>query len=61
MKCPLGMVLVRNGRAEQSEDAVAGRLRNVAAVAMDRRHHELQHRVDDRAGLLRIEIAHQLG
>ena len=60
MKCALRMVLVRDGRAEQSEDAVAGRLRNVAAVAMHRRHHQLQHRVDDRARLLGIEIAHQL-
>ena len=49
-----------DGRAEQCEDAVAGRLRNVAAVAMHRRHHKLQHRVDDRARLLGIEIAHQL-
>jgi hypothetical protein len=27
---------------------------------MHRRHHELQHRVDDRARFLGIEIAHQL-
>ena len=54
------MILVRNRRAEQREDAVAGRLRNVAAVAMHRRHHELQHRVDDRARFFGIEIAHQL-
>jgi hypothetical protein len=60
MKCALRMVLVRGGRAEQGEDSVAGRLRNVAAVAMHRRHHKLQHRVDDRARLLGIEIAHQL-
>ena len=60
MKCPLRMVLMRDRRAEQSEDAVAGRLRNVAAVAMHRLHHKLQHRVDDRARLLGIEIAHQL-
>ena len=61
MKCALRMVLVGDGRAEQCEDAVAGRLRNVAAVAMHRRHHKMQHRVDDRARLLGIEIAHQLG
>ena len=61
MKCALRMVLVRNRRAEQSENAVAGRLRDVAAVAMHRRHHKLQHRVDDRARLFGIEIAHQLG
>src|ERR1700687_4114911 len=61
MKCTLRMFLVRDGRAEQCEDAVAGRLRNVAAVAMHRRHHKLQHRIDDRARLLGIELAHQLG
>jgi hypothetical protein len=60
MKCPLGMVLVGDGRAEQSEDAVTGRLRNIAAVAMHRRHHKMQDRVDDRPRLLGIEIAHQL-
>ena len=31
MKCALRMVLVRNRRAEQRENAVARRLRNVAA------------------------------
>jgi len=36
-------------------------LRDVAAVAMHRRHHKLQHRVDDLTRLLGIEIAHQLG
>ena len=61
MKCALRMVLVRHGRAEQGEDAVAGRLRDIAAVAMHRRHHKLQHRVDDRARLLGIEVAHQFG
>ena len=61
MKCALRMVLMGHGRAEQSEDAVAGRLRNVTAIAMHRRHHKLQHRVDDRARLLGIEIAHQFG
>jgi hypothetical protein len=49
-----------HGRPEQREDAVARRLRNVTAVAMHRRHHNLQHRIDDRARLLGIEIAHQL-
>ena len=60
MQCALRMVLVRDRSAEDCEDAVAGGLCNVAAVAMHRRHHKLQHRVDDRAGLLGIEIAHQL-
>jgi hypothetical protein len=61
MQCALRMVLVRDGRAEQRENSVARGLRNVAAVAMHRLHHKLQHRVDDCARLLGIEIAHQLG
>ena len=60
VQCSLRMVLVRDGRAEQGENPVAGGLRDIAAVAMHRRHHKLQHRVDDRARLLGIEIAHQL-
>jgi hypothetical protein len=60
MKRALRMVLVRDRRAEHGENAVAGRLRYVAAVAMHRRHHKLQHRVDDRARFFGIEIAHQL-
>ena len=55
------MVLVRDRRTEQREDAVAGRLHDVAVVAMHRLDHELQRRVDDRARLLGIEIRHQLG
>jgi hypothetical protein len=54
------MVLVRDGRAEQGENPVAGRLRNITAIAMHRRYHKLQNRVDDRARFLGIEIAHQL-
>jgi hypothetical protein len=54
MKCALGMVLVRNRRPEQRENSVPRRLRDVAAVAMHRRHHKLQHRVDNRARLLGI-------
>ena len=57
----LRMVLVGHRSAEQCENAVAGRLRNISAVAMHRRHHKMQYRVDDRARLLGIEIAHQLG
>ena len=59
MKGALRMVLMSHWRAEQREDAVPGRLRNVTAVAMHRLHHKIQHRIDDRARLLGIEIAHQ--
>jgi hypothetical protein len=55
------MVFVRDGCTEQREDAVPRRLRDVTAVAMHRLHHKLQHRIDDRARLFGIEIAHQFG
>jgi hypothetical protein len=58
---PLRMVLVRDRRAEQGEDAVAGRLNDVAVVAMRCVDHQLQCRVDNRARLLRVEVLHQLG
>ena len=51
---------MRDRRAEQREDAVAGRLHDVAVVAMDRVDHQLQRRIDDRARLLGVEVLHQL-
>jgi hypothetical protein len=57
----LRMVLMGHRRAEQSEDPVAGRLDDIAAIAMDHLDHQLQRRIDNRAGLFRIEIAHQRG
>ena len=53
---PLGVILVGQRRAEQREDAVAHGLRHVAFVTMDRVHHELQRRVDDRARVFGIEV-----
>ena len=61
MERALRMVLMGDRRAEQREDAVAGRLHDIAVVAMHRVDHQLQRRVDDRARLLGIEVAHQLG
>src|SRR5712691_11605675 len=57
----LRMVLVRRRRPEQSEDAVAGRLHDVAVIALYRVHHDAQGRVDDCAGLFGIELLHQRG
>ena len=54
------MVLVRDRRAEQREDAVAGGLHDVAVVAMDRVDHQPQRRIDNRARLLGVEVLHQL-
>jgi hypothetical protein len=53
------MILVRQRRAEQGEDPVAGRLRDVAAIAMHRIHHQAQHRINDRPRLFGIETLDQ--
>ena len=55
------MVLVRDGRAEQREDAVAGRLHDVAVVAAHRVDHQLERGIDDRARFFGIEILLQFG
>ena len=55
------MVLVRDGRAEDREDAVAGALHDVAVVAADRVDHQLERGIDNRARLLGIEILLQFG
>src|SRR4029077_8210008 len=47
----LGMVLVRDRRAEQREDSVAGRLHDVPVVAAGRVDHQLERRIDDGARL----------
>jgi hypothetical protein len=60
-KATLRMVLVRQRRAEQGKDAIAGRLHDVALVAADCVDHDAQCRVDNRAGLFRVEIFHQFG
>src|SRR5215469_198993 len=54
------MVFGADGSAEQSEDAVTCRLRDVAAVALHRLHHQLESRVYDRAGPLGVEVLDQL-
>ena len=60
IECALRMVLVRDRRAEQREDAVAGGLCDVTAVAMDRVHHQLERGIDNRARLLGVEVLDQL-
>jgi len=56
----LGMVLIGDRRSEHREDAVAGGLGDVAAVALYRLHHQIQCRIDDGPGFLRVEILHEL-
>jgi hypothetical protein len=55
------MVLMCERRTKQGEDAVAGRLHDVTVVAMGGVDHQPQRRIDDRAGLFRVEVLHQLG
>src|SRR6266851_5110250 len=57
----LWMVLMCDRRAEQCKNPVARRLHNVTVVAMRRVDHQLECRIDDRARLLRIEVAHHFG
>jgi hypothetical protein len=54
------MVLVRNRRSEQRENPIAGGLHDVAAIAMDRIDHQLECWVDNRPGLFRVKVLHQL-
>jgi hypothetical protein len=55
------MVFVRDGRAEQREDAVAGRLHDVAVVTAHRVDHQLQRGIENRARFFGIEVLFQLG
>ena len=57
----LRMVLVRDRRAEQCEDAIAGALHDVAVIAPHRVDHQLERRIDNRARLFGIEVLLQLG
>ena len=59
-QCALGMVFVCDWCAEEGEDAVAGGLRDVAAVTLHRLHHQLECRIDDGAGFLGIEVLDQV-
>jgi len=55
VQCAVQIVLVRDRHAEQREDALAGGLRNIAIVVMNRFHHELERGVDDRPRLFGID------
>jgi hypothetical protein len=55
------MVLVGERSAEHREDAVAGRLHDVAVVALDRSDHQLEGGIDDGASFLRVEVLLQFG
>ena len=57
---PHGMVFMRNRRAKQGHDAIAHHLVDRAFVAVDGRHHALQHRVEELPGFLGIAVGQQL-
>jgi hypothetical protein len=61
MQRALRMVLVRDRRPEQRKNPVAGGLNDVPVVAMRRVDHQLERRINDGAGLLRVEVAHKFG
>src|SRR5215510_3490579 len=49
------MIFMGKRRAKEGKDPVAQSLRHVTFIAVDCIHHELQSRVDNRAGLFGIE------
>ena len=55
------MILVREGGAEQSHDAVAHDLIHGAFVAMYRVHHNMDGRIEELLGGFRIEVSDDLG
>ena len=55
------VILVGDGRTEQRENAIAGRLHDVAVVVLHRVDHEAQRWIDDAAGFLGVELLHQFG
>ncbi len=55
------MILVRDGRAEDREDAVTGALHHVAVVTAHGVDHQAQCRIDNRASFLGVEVLLQLG
>jgi hypothetical protein len=54
------MIFVGNGRAEERHNPIAHDLINGPLIAMYRGHHALEHRVEERARLLRIAVSQQL-
>jgi hypothetical protein len=56
----LRVILVRDRRAKQCEDAVPRGLCHIALVAMNGVHHQFERRIDDRSRLLGVEVLHQI-
>ncbi len=47
---------MRNGGAEECEDAITGALHDVTIVTLGRVDHQLERRIDNRARLFGVEI-----
>src|SRR5713226_2399482 len=56
----VGMILMSDGSAKKGKDAIAGGLSDVAVIAVDGVHHELESRVDDGASFFRVEVLNQI-
>ena len=57
VECALRVVFMCDRRAAQGEDAVAGGLDDVAAIALHLLHHQREDRVDNRASFLGASCA----
>ena len=57
----LRVILMGDGSAEQRKDAVTQRLGDVALVMMHGFHHQREHRIDEAAGFLGIEVFDERG
>jgi hypothetical protein len=53
------MVLMGNRCTEQGENAVAGRLHDIAVIMLDRVDHQVERRIDHRTRLFWVEPLHQ--
>ena len=57
---PHGVVFMGNRRPKQGHDAIAHDLVDGAFVAVDGRHHALEHRIEQLPRLLRVALGQQL-
>src|SRR3989442_1395254 len=57
---PYRMVLMSDGRPEERHNPITHHLVDRALVAVDRLHHEFEHRVQDLARLLGVPVGEQL-
>ena len=56
IKRALRMILMRNWCTEQRKDPIAGRLHDIAVVAMDGVDHKFQRGIDNRPGLFGVQV-----